>query len=112
MSQFVDTLKQRVLFLDGAMGTSIHSIEDLDLERDYLGRENCTEVLLLTRPEVIQGIHESFLEAGADAVETDSFNASVHTMEDQDLQDRVHELNVLAAQTARKACDKYEQKDG
>ncbi|MEO0965439.1 MAG: methionine synthase [Planctomycetota bacterium] len=112
MSQFVDTLKQRVLFLDGAMGTSIHSIEDLDLERDYLGRENCTEVLLLTRPEVIQGIHESFLAAGADAVETDSFNASVHTMEDQDLQDRVHELNVLAAQTARKACDKYEQKDG
>ncbi|MEM9789006.1 MAG: homocysteine S-methyltransferase family protein, partial [Planctomycetota bacterium] len=112
MSQFVDTLKQRVLFLDGAMGTSIHSIEDLDLERDYLGRENCTEVLLLTRPEVIQGIHESFLEAGSDAVETDSFNASVHTMEDQDLQDRVHELNVLAAQTARKACDKYEQLDG
>ena len=107
MSLFTRQLQERVLFLDGAMGTSIHNIEDLDLERDYLGRENCTEVLLLTRPEVIQGIHESFLEAGSDAVETDSFNAQLHTMEDQDLVDRVYELNVLAAQTARKACDNF-----
>ncbi len=107
MSKFTDQLENRVLILDGAMGTSIHAIEDLELERDYLGRENCTEVLLLTRPEVIQQIHETFLEAGADAVETDSFNTSIHTMEDQDLSDRVHELNKLAAQVARKACDKY-----
>lgn len=107
MSLFTQQLQKRVLFLDGAMGTSIHNIEDLDLERDYLGRENCTEVLLLTRPEVIQDIHESFLEAGSDAVETDSFNAQLHTMEDQDLVDRVYELNVLAAQVARKACDKF-----
>lgn len=107
MSLFTQQLQKRVLFLDGAIGTSIHNIEDLDLERDYLGRENCTEVLLLTRPEVIQGIHESFLEAGSDAVETDSFNAQLHTMEDQDLVDRVYELNVLAAQTARKACQKF-----
>ena len=112
MSLFVETLKKRVLFLDGAMGTSIHNLDDLELERDYLGRENCTEVLLLTRPEVIRTIHETFLEAGADAVETDSFNAQVHTMEDQDLTDRVHELNVLAAKTAREACDKYQQQDG
>ena len=111
MSLFTRQLQERVLFLDGAMGTSIHNIEDLDLERDYLGRENCTEVLLLTRPEVIQGIHESFLAAGSDAVETDSFNAQLHTMEDQDLVDRVYELNVLAAQTARKACDKYTTED-
>lgn len=107
MSTFADQLKRRVLFLDGAMGTSIHAIEDLELERDYLGRENCTEVLLLTRPEVIQQIHETFLEAGADGVETDSFNTNIHTMADQDLSDRVHELNKLAAEVARKACEKY-----
>ena len=107
MSLFVQHMQKRVLFLDGAMGTSIHELEDLELERDYLGRENCTEVLLLTRPEVIQQIHEDFLAAGSDAVETDSFNAQLHTMEDQDLVDRVHELNVLAAQTARKACDNF-----
>lgn len=111
MSLFTQQLQKRVLFLDGAMGTSIHNIEDLDLERDYLGRENCTEVLLLTRPEVIQGIHESFLEAGSDAVETDSFNAQLHTMEDQDLVDKVYELNVLAAQVAKKACDKFATPD-
>ncbi|QQE12308.1 methionine synthase [Planctomycetota bacterium] len=107
MSQFVEQLKKRVLFLDGAMGTSIHKIKGLDLEKDYLGRENCTEVLLLTRPELIQQIHEEYLEAGSDAVETDSFNASIHTMEDQDLSDRVYELNKLAAETAKKACDKF-----
>lgn len=107
MSTFAQTALRRVLFLDGAMGTSIHNIDSLDLERDYLGRENCTEVLLLTRPEVIQGIHEDFLRAGSDAVETDSFNAQLHTMEDQDLVDKVHELNVLAAQVARRACDNF-----
>ncbi|MEM6391616.1 MAG: methionine synthase [Planctomycetota bacterium] len=111
MSLFAQQAAKRVLFFDGAMGTSIHNLDDLELERDYLGRENCTEVLLLTRPEVIQGIHESFLEAGADGVETDSFNAQVHTMEDQDLQDRVYELNKIAAQVARKACDKHSTPD-
>jgi 5-methyltetrahydrofolate--homocysteine methyltransferase len=111
MSLFTEHLQRRVLFFDGAMGTSIHNLDDLKLERDYLGRENCTEVLLLTRPEVIQKIHEQFLEAGADGVETDSFNAQLHTMEDQDLVDKVHELNVLAAQTARKACDNYATDD-
>jgi 5-methyltetrahydrofolate--homocysteine methyltransferase len=111
MSRFANELSKRVLFLDGAMGTSIHNIEDLDLERDYLGRENCTEVLLLTRPELIQQIHEDFLEAGSDAVETDTFNANVHTMEDQDLQDKVYELNKIAAEVARKACDKYATED-
>lgn len=107
MSRFTQELERRVLFLDGAMGTSIHQIEDLDLERDYLGRENCTEVLLLTRPELIQGIHETYLEAGSDAVETNSFNSNVLTMADQDLSDRVYELNQLAAQAARRACDKF-----
>ncbi|QDU71919.1 methionine synthase [Mucisphaera calidilacus] len=111
MSRFADEIARRVLFFDGAMGTSIHNIEDLDLERDYLGRENCTEALLLTRPEVIQGIHETFLAAGADGVETDSFNASVHTMEDQDLSERVFELNKTAGEVARAACENHATAD-
>ncbi|MEM7682814.1 MAG: homocysteine S-methyltransferase family protein [Planctomycetota bacterium] len=105
MSRFAQEARKRVLFLDGAMGTSIHNLPDLDLERDYLGRENCTEVLLLTRPELIQGIHETFLRAGSDAVETDTFNASTHTMADQDLTDRVFDLNKIGAEVARAACD-------
>jgi len=110
-SKFYQAVQQRVLFFDGAMGTSIHAIDDLDLEKDYLGRENCTEVLVLSRPEVIQGIHETFLEIGADGVETDTFNANVVTMEDQDLQDRVYELNKKAAAIARAACDKHSTND-
>ncbi|MEM1027066.1 MAG: methionine synthase [Planctomycetota bacterium] len=111
MSLFAQQAARRVLFFDGAMGTSIHNLDDLDLDRDYLGRENCTEVLLLTRPEVIQNIHEDFLRAGADGVETDSFNAQLHTMEDQDLVDKVHELNKTAAEVARAACDKFSTPD-
>jgi len=111
MSRFAKAAADRVLFLDGAMGTSIHNLEGLEIERDYLGRENCTEVLLLTRPELIQGIHESFLMVGCDAVETDTFNANVHTMADQDLSDRVFELNKLGAEVARAACDAHATKD-
>ncbi|MCC6679422.1 MAG: methionine synthase [Phycisphaeraceae bacterium] len=111
MNPFAQACHRRVLFLDGAMGTAIHSLPHLDLEKDYLGRENCTEVLLLTRPELIQSIHESFLAVGCDAVETDSFNANVHTMADQDLTDRVFELNRTAAEVARAACDKFTTSD-
>jgi 5-methyltetrahydrofolate--homocysteine methyltransferase len=105
-SKFLDALSKRILIYDGAMGTSIHKL-DLDIEKDYMGRENCTEALVLARPDVIQTIHEQFLAVGADVVETDSFNANVITMEDQDLQDRTREINIKAAQIARRACDKY-----
>ena len=106
MSLFLKQLAQRVLFFDGAMGTSIHEYP-LDIEKDYLGRENCTEALVLGRPDVIQEIHESYLKVGADIVETDTFNGNVITMADQDLSDRVREINIKAAQIARAACNKY-----
>jgi len=110
MSLFVEQLKKRVLFLDGAMGTSIHEL-DLDLERDYLGKENCTEVLVLTCPDAIQKIHEEFLAMGCDAVETDSFGSNKLVLAEFDLTDQTHELNRVAAQVARKACDKYSTPD-
>ena len=65
---FLDLVRQRVVFLDGAMGTSIHTY-DLDLKKDYLGHENCTEILIETRPDVIREIHESFLAVGCDAID-------------------------------------------
>ena len=74
-SRFQQAVERRVVIFDGAMGTSIHKC-DCDLHRDYLGKENCTEVLVLTRPDVIGGIHDSFLAAGADVVETDTFGAN------------------------------------
>jgi len=109
-SRFLDALTKRVLLLDGAMGTSIYQC-DCDLDRDYLGKENCTEILVRTRPEVIRGIHESFLEVGADAVETDTFGANKLVFEEFDLVDETYALNKEAAEIAREACDAHSTSD-
>ncbi len=110
MSRFTDQLAKRVLFLDGAMGTSIHNL-DLDLEKDYLGKENCTEILVQTRPEAIQAIHESFLAIGSDGVETDTFGANKLVLAEFDLADQAYQLNKTAAEVARAACDKLSSDD-
>ncbi|MGA2120337.1 MAG: homocysteine S-methyltransferase family protein, partial [Bryobacteraceae bacterium] len=107
-----EILAERVLVIDGAMGTMIHqaplSIETaLSIETDYLGRENCPEILNVTRPDVIGGIHAQYLEAGADIVETNSFGGSAVALADNHLADRVYELNFAAAQIARRAADQY-----
>ncbi len=70
MSKFLDSIKEKVLIFDGAMGTSIHEY-DLSLD-DYAGRENCPEILVETRPDVVSEIHEAYLKVGCDAVETDT----------------------------------------
>jgi 5-methyltetrahydrofolate--homocysteine methyltransferase len=110
MSLFLKALTQRVLFLDGAMGTSIHNC-DLDLHRDYLGKENCTEILVQTRPEVIQQIHESFLAVGADAVETDTFGSNPLVLAEFDIADQAYALSRRAAEVARAACDRHATPD-
>jgi 5-methyltetrahydrofolate--homocysteine methyltransferase len=99
-----DILEQRVLVLDGAMGTMIHQAP-LSIEADYLGRENCPEILNVTRPEVIQGIHRAYFEAGADIVETNSFGGARMTLADNKLEDRAYELNYAAAKLARQVAD-------
>ena len=100
-----DALEERVLILDGAMGTQIHAA-NLDLERDYHGHENCVDYVNVTRPDAIQRIHESYLEAGSDAVETNTFGAMPHVLAEFGLQDRAREINRVAAQVARAACTK------
>ncbi len=95
-----------LLIIDGAMGTALHAVE-LDVEKDFLGCENCPEVLLKTRPELIAGIHESFLAAGADAIETDSFGGAAHVLAEFGLEAQTVELNRLAAQVARTCADKF-----
>ena len=74
MSRFLEMLEQRVLILDGAMGTSLQAF-DLPLS-DYNGLENCSEILCETRPDVVRAIHSSYLEVGCDAVETNSFGGT------------------------------------
>src|SRR6266436_8096149 len=101
---FIDLARQRVVVLDGAMGSNLQT-RPLDLKRDWLGHENASEVLNFSRPDLIQEIHESFLEVGCDAVETNTFNGSRADLEECDLSARTSELNRLAAELARRACD-------
>ena len=101
-----DALADRILVLDGAMGTMIHQAP-LSIEKDYQGHENCPEILDVTRPDVITGIHRAYLEAGADIVETDTFGGTGIVLAEIKLEDRAYELNFAAAKIARQAADEF-----
>ncbi len=103
-------LAERVLVLDGAMGTQIHAAH-LDLDKDYHGHENCVDFVNLTRPDVIQKIHESYLEAGCDIVETNTFGAMPHVLLEFGIADRARDINRAAAQVAKAACANFSTPD-
>src|SRR5262245_60145620 len=111
-SRFLREIDRRVVIFDGSMGATLQSMP-LDVHRDYLGRENCVGILVRSRPDVIQGIHESFLAAGADVVETDTFGANklVFAEFDQELVGWTYAINKQAAEVARAACAKYSTPD-
>ena len=92
------------------MGTSIYK-HDLSVDKDYCGCENCTDILVKSRPDVIQGIHESFLAVGADCVETDSFGANKLVLAEFGIADQTFELAKAAADVARAACKKFSTPD-
>lgn len=105
-------LDQRILVLDGAMGTMVHALQFS--EADYRGSrfadhphdlKNFIDVLVLSQPEAIENIHRAYLEAGADIVETDTFGATGVAMADYGLSDYVGELNTAAVALARRAVD-------
>jgi len=111
-------LHQRLLILDGAMGTMIqrHNLQ----EADYRGErfkdhphdlKGNNDLLLLTRPDLIQGIHQAYLEAGADLIETCTFNATAISQADYNLTEVVYELNFEGARLARQVCDEFSAKD-
>ena len=106
-SPYLNALEDRVLVYDGAMGTSIQRF-NLTPE-DFGGKslEGCNDHLVLTRPDVIQAIHESFLEVGCDVVETCTFQSTPRRLEEWGLGGKVREVNVAAARIARAAADKY-----
>ncbi len=108
-SPYLEALSRRVLFLDGAMGTALH-VYNLPLS-DYHGLENCSEVLVLTRPDVVREIHESFLAVGCDAVETNTFGGMKHVLVEFGLESQCREINRAAVEVARRACDKYSTLD-
>ena len=111
MSQlFLDHLARRVLVIDGAMGTQIHAA-DLDLEKDYRGLENCSEVIVLTRPDVLHDIHANYFRVGSDAVETNTFGGMPHVLNEFGLERQTLEINRRAAEIAREAADEFSTPD-
>jgi len=106
MTHLLDYLADRVLLCDGAMGTQVHA-RNLDIERDFLGHENCTEILCDSRPDLIREIHRAYLEAGCDAVQTNSFGASPITLGEFGIADRAFALNRRAAELAREAVAEF-----
>jgi 5-methyltetrahydrofolate--homocysteine methyltransferase len=111
-------LARRILILDGAMGTMIqrHGLAEADYRgerfRDYPhDLKGNNDLLSLIKPEVIRGIHTAYLEAGADIVETNTFNSTAVSQADYNLTELVYELNFEGAKLAREACDEFTRKD-
>ena len=102
----LDALRRQVLLCDGGMGSRVQALT-LDVERDYWNQENCTEILNLSRPDLVREIHRGYFLAGADMVETNSFGGSPITLGEFDLTDRCFEINKIAAELAREAADTF-----
>src|SRR5215475_6019418 len=118
MKTIQECLKERILIIDGAMGTMIqrHKLE----EKDYRGErfadwpsdlKGNNDLLCLTQPDIIEGIHRQYLEAGADIIETNTFNSQAISMADYHMEAIAYEINVAAARIARKAADDFTAKD-
>jgi len=106
VAHFLDFLADRVVLCDGAMGTRVQA-RNLDVERDFLGHENCTEIVCESRPDLVREIHRRYLEAGCDAVQTNSFGGSPITLGEFGLADRALALNRLAAELARETVAEF-----
>ena len=113
-AQLTQLLEKKILILDGAMGTMIQRLK-LE-EADYRGEQFAdyhvdikgnNDLLAMTQPKLIQDIHEQYLEAGADIIETNTFNATRVSMSDYEMEDIAYALNVAGAKVARQAADKY-----
>ncbi len=111
-------LNERILFLDGAMGTMIqrHKLEEVDYRGDQFADwafhlKGMNDLLVLTQPDIISEIHRAYLEAGADIIETNNFNATPSDLTRYGLQDYAHELNMEAARLARACADDYSTRE-
>ncbi|HET7786315.1 MAG TPA: homocysteine S-methyltransferase family protein, partial [Myxococcales bacterium] len=110
----LDAIARGVVVFDGAMGTTLQRMQlagELTV-RDFDGRQGCNEILSLTRPDVVAGVHRGYLEVGCDAVETNTFGASRPKLDEYDLGARTLEVNQTAARIAREEADRAERADG
>jgi len=111
MSSFLDTLKERIVVFDGAMGTNLQ-VQNLTLD-DFGGLrfEGCNENLLVTRPDAVENVHTAFLEVGCDVIETNSFNGTPVDFAEYDIEDQAYNMNVKAASLAKRIALDYSTKD-
>lgn len=110
--RYLDNLEKKVLVFDGAMGTSL---QNQHLTAEHFGGEKyngCNDFLVISYPQAVEIVHRSFLEAGVDVLETDTFRSNRLTLTEYGLQERTLEMNVAAAGLARKLADEYTQKTG
>ena len=111
-------LSERILIIDGAMGTMIqqHKLEEKDYRGDrfkdwHTDVKGNNDLLSITQPQIIEGIHKEYLEAGADIIETNTFSSTSIAQADYDMQSLAYELNIASAKCARNAADEYIAKD-
>jgi len=105
-NSFLDALSSRVLIADGAMGTMLQAA-DLDVDDDFEGLEGCNEILNVTRPDVVRGVHDAYFAAGADCVETNTFGANLPNLGEYGIESRIRELAEAGARLARESADSF-----
>src|SRR5512138_2700053 len=105
MSRFLETVQERVVIYDGAMGTSIQ-VRQPSVD-DFWGKEGCNELLVLSRPDIIRDIHASFLSVGCDVIETDTFGATRIVLGEYGMETRTGEINQAAARLARQVANEF-----
>src|SRR3954470_22206859 len=105
MSDFLQLVRDRVVVYDGAMGTNIQ-VRNPTLD-DYWGKENCSEVLVLSRADIIRDIHADFFKVGCDVVETNTFGGTSLVLREFQLEERVEEINITAAKLAPAGGQKF-----
>jgi 5-methyltetrahydrofolate--homocysteine methyltransferase len=110
MAGFLDTLKERIVVFDGAMGTNLQ-VQNLSLD-DFGGLrfEGCNENLLITRPDAVENVHTAFLDVGCDVIETNSFNGTTVDFAEYDMADQTYDMNVRAATLAKRIASDYSTK--
>jgi 5-methyltetrahydrofolate--homocysteine methyltransferase len=109
MSTLRAVLAERVVVADGAMGTMLQASEaTVD---DFSGYEGCNEILNVTRPDIVTGVHEAYLDAGADCLTTNSFGANLSNLGEYEIADRIGELSLASARLARAAADRWATPD-
>ncbi|HEY3580273.1 MAG TPA: methionine synthase [Pyrinomonadaceae bacterium] len=111
MPNLLDAIKERIVVFDGAMGTNLQ-VQNLTLD-DFGGPrfEGCNENLLVTRPDAVENVHTAFLDVGCDIIETNSFNGTPFDFAEYGIADKAYEMNVRAAQLAKRIANDYSTKD-